>query len=182
MEPFVVELNEEEESIRQVIEPLLESEGFELVRIRLKRSNQKSILAIFIDTKDQENGVILENLADVSRLLSDVLDAQFADNNALNGPYDLEVSSPGLDRPLTKLSHFKGALLKKIKLKLKFPNESGAKNIVGILHEVMNEGVIIAPEHIKEESVRVLFENIAGANLVFDFSDLDKNKIMRQKK
>src|SRR5690348_16351520 len=106
MEQVVVELSEQEEAVRQVVEPLLKSEGFELVRIRLRSAQAKHFLALFIDTADKQNGVLMDNLVDISRLLSDVLDASFDDKSILRRRYDLEVSSPGLDRPLTKVRHF----------------------------------------------------------------------------
>ncbi|HXW53656.1 MAG TPA: ribosome maturation factor RimP [Myxococcota bacterium] len=176
MEEFVIELSPEEELLRQVIEPLLESEGFELIRIRLKKSRVKSILAIFIDTLNRKNGVVLENLSDMSRFLSDVLDANFAEGAILRGRYDLEVSSPGLDRPLSKPSHFKDAVGEKIKLRLKLAHESGAKNLGGVLREVTREGVIVEPDHMKEENLSIFYRDMAEAHVVFDFTSLDTHK------
>ena len=76
MERFVVELGHEEDELRKIIEPLLDSEGFELVRICLKRAQAKSLLALFVDTAGRKNGVVMENLEFISRFISDVLDAK----------------------------------------------------------------------------------------------------------
>ena len=133
MEEFVIEIRPEEDVLAKIIEPLLASEGFELVRIKLKKSQNKSVLTIFIDTSSRKNGVVLENLTDVSRLLSDVLDAQFAEGSLFSERYDLEVSSPGLDRPLSTRTHFKEALSERVKLKLKTPYANGVKNVLGRL-------------------------------------------------
>jgi|SRR5579871_3465041 len=176
MEEFVVELSPQEESLRQIIEPLLASEGFSLLRIRLKRSQSKSVLAIYIDTSDRVNGVVLENLTDISRLISDILDTKFGEGADFLGRYDLEVSSPGLDRPLSRRMHFTGALGERVKLKLKGQHAAGAKNIVGILREVLADCVTVEPDYLKEETVNVAFHDIADAHIVFDFSKLDKHK------
>lgn len=176
MEEFVVQLNPEEELLRQVIEPLLDSEGFELVRLRLKKAQAKSLLAIFVDTKSQKNGIVLENLTDISRLLSDVLDASFDDGSVLKGRYDLEVSSPGLDRPLSKASHFKDAVGERIKIRLKNADESGTKTILGVLKEASSEHVVVEPEHKKDEGLHVVFSDMSDAHIIFDFSKSEKPK------
>lgn len=176
MEDFVVELSPEEEMLRQVIEPLLDSEGFELVRIKFKKAQAKSLLALFVDTRERRNGIIMDNLTDISRLLSDVLDASFEEGTVFKGHYDLEVSSPGLDRPLSKRSHFKDAIGEKVKIRLKNADESGTKGVLGILLEASDEAVIVEPDHKKGEKLRIGYENLTEANIVFDFSKLEKHK------
>ncbi len=176
MEAFVIELGPEEELLRQVIEPLLASEGYELVRIRLRSAQAKLMLTLFVDTADKKNGVVMDNLVDMSRLLSDVLDASFDEKSILKRRYDLEVSSPGLDRPLTKASHFRDAVGEKIKLRLKSAEEHGLKGMVGILREVSDEGVKVENEAQRGEIVPVGFKEMAEANVIFDFANLHKNK------
>lgn len=180
MEHFVVKLSPEEESIRLAIEPLLDSEGFELVKIKLKKTQAKSLLALYIDTKETQNGIVMANLADLSRLLSDVLDASFAESSLLNGRYDLEVSSPGLDRPLSRVSHFNNALGERVKVRLKVPYADGTKNILGALLLVKDNSIEVDPEG-REEKYIVDFDDIADAHIVFDFSKLDANKKVNKK-
>lgn len=174
MEEFIVQLSPQEEALRQVIEPLLLSEGFEVLRIKLKKTQNKSLLAIFVDTKAQKNGVVLENLTDISRLLSDVLDASFEDGSVLSDAYDLEVSSPGLDRPLTKLDHFKDAVGERIRVKLSAVGASTTKNIFGKLCEISEDTLVLEAEHIKNEKLAIAFCAIAEANIVFDFAKVKK--------
>lgn len=176
MENFVVELNSEEEVLREVIEPLLESEGFELLRIKLKRSKTRSILAIFVDISGKENGIVMDQVTDISRLLSDVLDAKFAEGSVLKGCYDLEVSSPGLDRPLSKVSHFIRAVGQRVKLRKRDPKFGEPKSISGLLLEATAEGVAIEPDGRKDERVTMGYDEIGEANTIFDYSSLDKNK------
>lgn len=182
MEEFVVELSPEEEILRQEIEPLLDSEGYELVRIRLKRTQSKSLLALFVDTAGKKNGIVMENLTDISRLLSDVLDASFDDRSVLKGRYDLEVSSPGLNRPLTKRSHFRDAVGEKIKLRLKNAEEGVGKGFLGALIEASDEELIVEPDVMRDEPVTIRLSDVAEANIVFDFSSLEKHAKKSTKK
>lgn len=175
MEDFIVDLSIEEELLRQTIEPLLDSEGFELVRIRLKKAQNKLLLAIFVDKRQEKNGIVMENLVDISRLLSDVLDATVEEDSLFKGKYDLEISSPGLDRPLTKLSHFKDAVNEKIKVRLKNV-ENGVKSVVGFLVSADEDGLLIEPEHKRDEKLQIHYGDVAEANIIFDFAKLEKNK------
>lgn len=175
MEEFVVELSPEEEMIRQAIEPLLDSEGYELVRIRLKKAQAKSLLALFVDTAGKKNGIVMENLTDISRLLSDVLDASFDEHSILRGRYDLEVSSPGLNRPLTKRTHFKDSIGEKIKIRLRSAEEGAPKGLVGVLLETADDEFVIEPEAMRGEKVSIRFADVFEAHCIFDFSSLEKH-------
>lgn len=176
MESFVIELSQEEEELRKLIEPLLDSEGFDLVRLCLKRAHAKSLLSIYADTKEKLNGITISNLEFISRFLSDVLDAVPEDSAVLKANYELEVSSPGLDRPLTKVSHFKNALLKRVKVKLKNPSEIGTRTIYGNLLEAHDDAVILDVEGKIKEPLKLLYENIAEAHIIFDFPSKNSPK------
>lgn len=182
MENFIVELGAEEEMLREVVEPLLSSEGYDLLRIKLKRVQARSILSLFVDTTGKKNGIVMENLTDISRLLSDVLDAKFEDSSILKGRYDLEVSSPGLDRPLSKMSHFTDSVGERIKLRKKNVEFGGQKNILGLLLEASDEGIAVEPDGRVGEKLTVAYRDLADANIIFDFSELDKNKKKPAKK
>lgn len=84
----------------QVVTPIVESKGYDVVRVMLI-GKQNPTLQIMIERKDREN-LTVDDCALVSRALSEVLD----EVDPIEGEYSLEVSSPGLDRPLTKLEHF----------------------------------------------------------------------------
>lgn len=171
MEEFVVPLSPEEELVREIIEPLLDSEGYELVRIRLRKVQAKSQLTLFVDTRDRQNGIVMENLSDISHLLSDVLDASFEDGSVLRGRYDLEVSSPGLDRPLCKRSHFSSAIGEKIKAKRKNNADThGMKNFIGKLLEATDDGIVVEPEQKDASPISIPYEDLAEAHIIFDFA------------
>ena len=176
MERFVVGLTEEEELLQKAIEPLLDNEGYELIDIRLIRAQHKSQLAIYVDTKDEKDGIVMEQLRDISGLLSDVLDASFAEDPILKGRYDLEVSSPGLDRPLTKVQHFKDAVGKRVKLRFGQADENGVKNVTGVVLDALVDGLILKPDSSKAPEVKVSYDRLARANVIFDFSGLKQPK------
>lgn len=85
--------------IASIIQPVIEQMGFELVRVRLM-SGKSSALQIMADRP--EGGIEVDDCADISTAVSAVLDVE----DPLSDPYTLEVSSPGIDRPLTRLKDF----------------------------------------------------------------------------
>ncbi len=174
MTDFLTTLSLEERKLAQIIEPLLDGEGFELVKIRLNRGHGKAVLGLFIDKKDEENAIQLEHLTDISRFLSDVLDAETAQENLLAGQYDLEVSSPGLNRPLTKKAHFDRALHKKVKVRL-IHEEAGSRNFSGVIGKVLEDGIEVETSTGKEP-IYIKFGDIFDAHIVFDFDSLKGQK------
>lgn len=87
------------ERLIQFIEPLLASLGYELVHLEAQ-TGRANILRLFIDIADGSRPVGVEDCAKVSRALDEPLEQSEAVNQVFNGSYELEVSSPGVDRPL----------------------------------------------------------------------------------
>ena len=86
-----------------LIEPVVAAAGMDLESVRMSVAGKRRLLRIIVDS---DHGVSLDETADVSRDISTLLDA----NNALgDAPYTLEVSSPGVDRPLTEPRHWRRA-------------------------------------------------------------------------
>ncbi|MBH1988646.1 MAG: hypothetical protein I8H75_03570 [Myxococcaceae bacterium] len=110
-EPFLKELSPLEQDISKVLEPILALNSLELIAIKLTGLKGKPNLLLYVNESS------LDGLATISRLISDTLDVENANQNWFAGPYQLELSSPGLDRPLTKKSHFKSALGEQVKIK-----------------------------------------------------------------
>lgn len=88
-------------TLEQLIEPVVDSLGYETVRILLS-GNVRQTLQVMIDFPDGSHDITVDDCAKVSRAISKVLD----EDDPLEGQYSLEVSSPGIDRPLTKPAHF----------------------------------------------------------------------------
>ena len=91
------------ERIDEAVSPLLASEGYELVLVEYVPASH--VLRLYIDHTDRDTGVTIDDCTRVTHLVSDFLDAEGI-SDAIEGHYTLEVSSPGLDRPLVKPAHF----------------------------------------------------------------------------
>lgn len=120
------------ENIAALIEPVLEREGIELVDMECSRMGSRWLIRIYLD---REGGITLQDCADMSRLIGDILDV----NDIPPGPYNLEISSPGLDRPLTRDADFVRFKGSKVKIRLKEKVE-GSRNFKGILTDYITEG------------------------------------------
>jgi len=108
-----------------IAEPLCESEGIELVFVEFHSETTGRVLRLYVD---KPGGVTLDDCAAVSRQLTDILDVSLEDV----GPYSLEVSSPGPERPIGKVDDFNRFKGKKIKIQASQPID-GRKKFTGIL-------------------------------------------------
>lgn len=111
--------------LENLIEPTVVNLGYELSDLELKLGGRDGVVRVFIDKPD---GVDLTDCEIVSKQLSAVLDVE----DPLPGHYTLEVSSPGLDRKLTKPEHFQRFLGETVRVKLRFPLD-GRRNFRGTL-------------------------------------------------
>ena len=142
--------------LRQLLQPVVKALGCELWGLELQSGGKTKLLRIYIDRA--EEGVGIEDCERVSRQSSAVLDVE----DAINGEYILEVSSPGMDRPLYELSQYEQFIGEDISLRLKFPYE-GRRNFKGRLTGVDgDEIIVVATDH------EFLFpvEGIEKANVV----------------
>lgn len=136
----------------------VEAMGYELVGVELFRRGRSSyLLRIYIDS---DEGIKLDDCAAVSHQLSGVLDVE----DPIAGSYDLEVSSPGLDRPLLEFAHFERFRGSQVKLRL-LSLVSGRRKLQGIL--VGTEGQDVLVEEAGER-YRIPFAEIDAARLVPD--------------
>ncbi|MGB1868211.1 MAG: ribosome maturation factor RimP [Porticoccaceae bacterium] len=143
-------------TLRQLLQPVVEALGCELWGIELQAGGKTKLLRIYIDRA--EEGVGIEDCERVSRQSSAVLDVE----DVINGEYILEVSSPGMDRPLYELSQYEQFIGEDISLRLRFPYE-GRRNFKGRLTGVDgDEIIVVATDH------EFLFpvEGIEKANVV----------------
>lgn len=137
--------------LRALFEPSVEGLGYELVDVELAGP----VLRVYIDS---HGGINLKDCERVSRQLSAVLDVE----DPIPGPYTLEVSSPGLDRPLVKREDFERFTGSLIKVKLAEPVQ-GRKNLSGRLTAVADERVVLATD---TDTYELAFDNIDRARLV----------------
>lgn len=141
--------------VGKLAEPLCESEGMELVHVEYHREPGGRILRIYID---KPGGVHLEDCTDISRQMGDLLDVYLDEI----GPYNLEVSSPGPDRPLGKagdFDRFKGC---RAKIRTHRPRD-GRRNFTGVLMGISDGNVTIMVEN---RTVAIPLPEIQKARLI----------------
>lgn len=165
LEPFLVEKSGVAETLRAVIEPSLDARGIELVELVLVRGKTRSKLRLFVDKKGA-GGIGLDDLERVNRTLSDLLDVEDAHRGLFSSAYDLEVSSPGVDRPLTKRSHLAAHIGKRVRLRTKTPVE-GARQHTGVIASVDDRGLTLSIDG--GPTIRVDDALFESAHVVFDF-------------
>jgi ribosome maturation factor RimP len=145
------------QEVRQVIEPILESQGFELVDLEYQRESQGWVLRIYLD---REGGVSLEDCAGVSHEVGAVLEVK----DLIPSAYILEVSSPGLTRPLKKPEDFNKFRNQLVKIKLYEPLD-GRKNFKGTLMGLEGDRVRV---EVEQQVYELPLQRIAKANLEID--------------
>lgn len=124
-----------QEKLRAAIEGLLKQEGVILVDLRLIPQGKKSILRILLD--EPGSNIALERCASLNKAISEILDRE----NLIPESYVLEVSSPGIDRPLLTRDDFSRCLNRKVKILLNDPLDDQAYEIVGTVTSVTDRGL-----------------------------------------
>ena len=152
-----------EDSLTQIetlILPILDDLGYELVDLQLQQDGKQLALRIFVD---KPAGITLDDCVEVSREVSAILEVE----DPIKAAYRLEVSSPGLDRPLKKAADFERFVGKKARLKSKNlidPDQRGTtrKTFVGTLLGF------------EEDNVRLELTDKQGGVIAIPLADLDK--------
>ncbi len=142
--------------IEQIITPSVEAMGYELVRVQLT-GGQRMVLQVMAERADGAP-MTVEDCADISRAISAVLDVE----DPIKSAYTLEVSSPGIDRPLTRLKDFERFAGFEAKLETRLAVD-GRKRFKGMLKGVEDGLVSIETE---QGAARLEFDNILRAKLV----------------
>ena len=158
-----------EASLEQLIDPICRAHGVELVDVRYLREPGGAVIRVIIDRDQPEvemgSGVSLEDCTGVSRDVSTALDVH--DDILPSGGYRLEVSSPGLERPLVKLSDFERFSGREVKVRTRTPIGKQRRfhglllGVEGTNIELNQDGQVLSIPH----------EDIAKANLVYRFSN-----------
>lgn len=141
--------------VTRIVEPVCESEGMELVHVEYQKEPAGKILRLYID---RPGGVTLDDCAAVSRQVSDLLDVYIERNES----YYLEVSSPGVNRPLGKPDDFNRFKGQAARIKA-FRPINGQKNFKGVLMGIEEGKVNLL---VNDQPVAIDIENIAKARLI----------------
>ena len=154
-------------AITRIVEPEAQALGFDLVRVALFGSGEERTLQVMAERPDTRQ-LTIDDCAELSRRVSDKLDAaEAAGTDPIEGAYRLEVSSPGIDRPLTRLADYadwKGHEAK-VTLREPAPTEQGPKkNLHGVLDGV-DLGTIALTDR-KAGPVRFTLDHVESAKLL----------------
>ncbi len=144
--------------LQELIEPVVQGLGLELWGIEYTSAGKNSLLRIYIDGPD---GVSVDDCARVSHQVSGVLDVE----DPITEQYNLEVSSPGMDRPLYTLEQFSAYAGHVVQLRLRMPFE-GRRKFKGILNGVEGDEVLLVVDN---EEYLLPHELIERANVVPQF-------------
>jgi ribosome maturation factor RimP len=145
----------------QLAASLVEGERMEIVDIEFRHEGSRGgrVLRLYLD---KEGGPTVDDLTRVSRLLSELLDAE----DTIDGTYTLEVSSPGINRPLKKPAHFVRFIGKRIRVRTRDLID-GRRSFLGILGEVVDDSVILTQEG---KRYQIPFSMIEKSNYDHDWS------------
>jgi ribosome maturation factor RimP len=94
------------EQLMELLAPVISAEGYDLEDLSVTAAGRRSLIRVIVDG---DEGIDLDAVADISRAVSDLLDQNDDAGPGFSGPYVLEVSSPGVDRPLTEARHWRRA-------------------------------------------------------------------------
>jgi ribosome maturation factor RimP len=126
--------------IKNLLDPILEKYKALLVDIELRGQPNNQVLSIYVDT---EEGITLQQIADITKEFEGILDLE----DPIPGKYRLDISSPGIDRPLTEIWQYKKNLAKNIQITL----EENGKIIqkTGTLESIDGESAILSEKNKK---------------------------------
>lgn len=153
------------EPIRELIEPIIVSEGMELIDIEYRRESRGWVLRLYID---KEGEVTLNHCSHLSKLIGDLIEVK----DLIPHSYVLEVSSPGLNRPLKKEKDFITYVGEIIKVKTFKPIDQ-KKRFQGTLLGYKEGKVMISSDN---QEVHIPFSLIDKANIQYQFPDPKKKK------
>lgn len=142
--------------LHDLIEPAVKALDFELVDVRYIQSGGHNLVQVFIDG---ERGVTADDCAKVSRQIGAVFEVE----DPIHARYDLQVSSPGLDRPLVTLEHYQRFIGRDIKVRLRIPRGE-QRNFSGTLTAVLDDGITLRCA--EEGEINFLLNDIERANLI----------------
>jgi ribosome maturation factor RimP len=141
--------------IAKLLAPTIERLGYELIDLEANVGGKGGLIRLFIDKPD---GIDLEDCEKVSLAVSALLDVE----DPIPGNYNLEVSSPGLDRKLTKIEHFQRFAGETVKVQMRFPIE-GRRRFRGTLVSSDDENIVV---EVDGESHSLPLKTIDTARLV----------------
>ena len=143
------------EQLQALLAPVVEALGYECWGVEFISQGRHSVLRVYIDRPE---GSLIDGGAGVSRQVSGILDVE----DPISGEYTLEVSSPGMDRPLFTLEQFAKHAGEQVKIRLRSPYE-GRRNYQGILRGVEEQDVVVL---VDDHEYLLPIDSIDKANII----------------
>jgi ribosome maturation factor RimP len=171
-----VDIDPKTAAVWEIAEPIALELGLELVDVEYRREGRGSVLRLLIDRAGggEKRGVTLDELTAVSRQVSDVLDVR---DDAVPGAYTLEVSSPGINRPLTRPIHFPPFVGKRVHVETR--RRVGARHSFrGTLTAAHADGITVTTDD--DEAHDIPFDAISRANYQHVFPAVGKRRPERR--
>jgi ribosome maturation factor RimP len=144
-------------AIVAAVEPVVDALGLDLYDVEVSGSGRSKVVRVLVD---RDGGIDLDTVGRAAEQISPVLDREPA-ASAISGPYALEVSSPGLERPLRRADHFRGAVGSTVSVKL------AGRRVRGVLRAADDDAFDLALEDGTEE--RIPYADVAQARTVFEW-------------
>ncbi|MCU1530952.1 MAG: ribosome maturation factor RimP [Arthrobacter sp.] len=167
--------NLEAERLHTLLQPAVQANRLYLEDVSLQISGANRVVHVVVDLPQEETGgVNLDAIAEISRTLADILDN---DSGTDSRPYELEVSSPGVGRPLTEKRHWHRARGRMVMVSV-----LQGENVTGRVQSVDDDGVTLVPEiAVKKgmkpkqgEPVKLPFDRIRSGKVEIEFSRLEE--------
>ena len=151
--------NTRQDKLTELLRPAVEGLGYELVGIEHLPMGKHTVLRIYIDAP---NGITVSDCSQVSHQVSGVLEVE----EPIKGAFTLEVSSPGIDRPLFNFEQFKQFVGSKVKLKLYHAIE-GQRKIIGLIESIEGDDINIKDAD-SDTVFQLQIDDIDKANVITD--------------
>jgi ribosome maturation factor RimP len=152
--------------VEALLRPVVEAVGLELVDAAYTRERGRRILRVTVD-RDSPGGIDLDAIAEVSGRISRRLDLE----DVVSGSYDLEVSSPGVERPLRRPNEFRRHEGEKVKVRSVEPVD-GSRTHTGTLEAADDDGIVVRTE---AGDRRLRYEDVASARTVFEWGPAERS-------
>jgi ribosome maturation factor RimP len=162
--------------LHEMLAPLVDAAGYDLEEVTVTAAGRRSVVRVIVDA---DGGIDLDSVAAVSRVINDALDAQTPDGPAFAGAYVLEVSSPGVDRPLTEPRHWRRNIGRLVEVS---PATLGGPKVTGRVSAVSDAGVTLLVEGAERDygwdelgtgRVQIEFNRSDDADVVDESDDFD---------
>ncbi|MGC5017816.1 ribosome maturation factor RimP [Micromonospora sp. DT47] len=164
--------------LREVIEPVITQAGYDLEDLSVSRAGRRHVVRVIVDA---DGGINLDGVADVSRAVSAALDAaEESGGDIVAGEYQLEVSSPGVDRPLTLPRHWRRNVGRLVKVTVRagaaLPEQrdgqpTGDRQVTGRVIEADDERVVLETDSGRAEHT---YAELGPGRVQVEFSRLDE--------